>query len=1104
MNEFRVFISSTFNDFKVERNALQQFVFPMLHKLANTFDIRFYPIDLRWGISDQAAQKHLTIDICQKELKRCQESGTKPCFMFMLGDRYGYCPIPNVIPISVFEKINEHAKTEESTLLHRWYKFDKNIASALNPQGAYCLLPQDKQFQDSKSWHLNVAYPISELISRAIDRNAIKTGKTLKFPFSATHYEIEQGLLERPSAQQECFGVLRTIKNLENISDLIAPNVIPFVDITSDGHLDKIAHERANSLKLCVEEVIPEDSILKIQTTFHNSDIDQKYIGELAQDFDVCMSLLEEASTPSSLCEFVWFKLGRAILQAGEEKQKKTVIELEKEAHARFRKKLNDIFIGRVELLDKFQQIMTSSSGDTIVFVGATGSGKSAIISKCLQSAIDDSKNKAVIIERYIGASTRSFKLIPLLKDICAQIALAYNYKLPPANSFAELKRSLDDCLKLASADRPLLLFIDSLERVDQYFHPQVEWIPPNPPPFVKVVTSVSSDNEACLQAIKNHLNPDSLLMIPNLLDEEKGEQNVSTLFNTLLNRHNRRLQRDQSQIVFNRFKCDRSPLFIHLAVEHVKNWYSFTEVKSTEPETFFPSSSEDLIMDRINRLHSTDGHGPEFTSKTLFFLSLSKNGLSEQELVELLSNNERVMNEFSSQSHHETPTKGIPLVLWARLYNDLQPYLTNRRDESTDLLDFTHPVFRRFADRDPVSALATHTAMSQYFLEIEHPPDPDLRTKQTWNFKYPVSSRTITELPHHCLRMAQFLGIQHCWSAFAQILINCAFFRSAWDSNSNEVRHWWTEIEKNSSIRLLDLLSWTKEPWSPAGIQKLIYLIRDLGYTEAALEMQKNLMKEKYPGSSFQQALEGDYANLLINQGKYSESMEIQQRTADTYKRHNNQLPMAASIQSQGIIKRRQGNPQEACRLFDESDRIAEQFLQSPDEVQLATQTIANNAGNRGNALLDMGRYKEAMEEHSRQESLCESIGDSKGVATAIGNQAGILIGQVDNNLLPLAALNNALDLINRQHELAEQTNDHENIHRALANKAVISMMYGRWKNAIRLFKKDIEICKKCGYLTDLANIYLNAATAYNALGDFRMEQQMLIEHQQLVRRIS
>jgi diadenosine tetraphosphate (Ap4A) HIT family hydrolase len=68
---FRVFVSSTFEDLKAERDALQRDVFPKLRKLCEEIGARFQAIDLRWGVRDEAA-----LD---------QQTGIKPNFIVLPG-----------------------------------------------------------------------------------------------------------------------------------------------------------------------------------------------------------------------------------------------------------------------------------------------------------------------------------------------------------------------------------------------------------------------------------------------------------------------------------------------------------------------------------------------------------------------------------------------------------------------------------------------------------------------------------------------------------------------------------------------------------------------------------------------------------------------------------------------------------------------------------------------------------------------------------------------------------------------------------------------------------------------------------------------------------
>jgi hypothetical protein len=102
---FRVFVSSTFSDLKVERNVLQARVFPRLQRLAQENGCRFQAVDLRWGISSEAALDQQTMKICLGEIARCQTISPKPNFIILMGDRYGWRPLPYEIPNAEFQQI---------------------------------------------------------------------------------------------------------------------------------------------------------------------------------------------------------------------------------------------------------------------------------------------------------------------------------------------------------------------------------------------------------------------------------------------------------------------------------------------------------------------------------------------------------------------------------------------------------------------------------------------------------------------------------------------------------------------------------------------------------------------------------------------------------------------------------------------------------------------------------------------------------------------------------------------------------------------------------------------------------------------------------------
>jgi tetratricopeptide (TPR) repeat protein len=90
LREFRVFVSSTFRDMKVERDELVLRIFPRLRKACQERGVVWSDVDLRWGITEEQAAEGKVLPICLAEIKR------RPYFVGILGERYGW--IPDEIP----------------------------------------------------------------------------------------------------------------------------------------------------------------------------------------------------------------------------------------------------------------------------------------------------------------------------------------------------------------------------------------------------------------------------------------------------------------------------------------------------------------------------------------------------------------------------------------------------------------------------------------------------------------------------------------------------------------------------------------------------------------------------------------------------------------------------------------------------------------------------------------------------------------------------------------------------------------------------------------------------------------------------------------------
>ncbi|XP_078577882.1 TPR repeat-containing protein DDB_G0287407-like isoform X2 [Branchiostoma floridae x Branchiostoma japonicum] len=143
----RVFVSSTFTDFHMEREALVKKVFPELREWCEGRQLHLVECDLRWGVPKDSTSQ-TTISICLEELDRClKETDGQPFFLAMLGERYGW--IPSIQDVS--EEIREkYSWVDHLSITHM--EIVRGAVRSDNPSAAFFLrdpdflkdLPQDQ------------------------------------------------------------------------------------------------------------------------------------------------------------------------------------------------------------------------------------------------------------------------------------------------------------------------------------------------------------------------------------------------------------------------------------------------------------------------------------------------------------------------------------------------------------------------------------------------------------------------------------------------------------------------------------------------------------------------------------------------------------------------------------------------------------------------------------------------------------------------------------------------------------------------------------------------------------------------------------------------
>jgi len=787
---FRLFVSSTFQDLRAERNALQQVAFPRLKDFCARHGARFQAIDLRWGVSEEAGFDQQTMNICLGEIRRCHKVTPRPNFLVLLGDRYGWLPPPPQIPAREFEDILESVENpDQRRRLERWYQKDLN---ADPPE--YRLRPRSGEREGFRDWA--VWNPEEEIIRQTLDRATGKEGLDLPpsrrkiYRASATEQEILAGALDVSEPEDKVFCVFRRIQGYP-----MGEEGSPLSGADTFVSLDPQDREKLQRLKLRLVDRLPGACILSQSVVWGDQGpkLTDDYLAHVANWVAESLegAILQEISRSA--------EASLPHVRAPEKLDSDPALLIEVGEHLAFAAERRRHFVGREDALREIAEYIRGEGAVPLAIVGDGGTGKSALMAEATRR-IEEAGSDRVTVVRFVGATPGSSEGRFLLESLCREIPMRYGVSPEdvPAD-YQELVSKLADQFKLARSDRPLVLLVDSL---DQLSEPAsgLSWIPSPLPPHVRLVVSTRTGAER--DRLEDR-GADFLYLGP--LSREDGRLLLEAWL--LASSPPRRLQPDQTKVVLDAFVASGgNPLHLRLATEEARRWPAWARVGETTP-TAIPSTPlavgvrEVIRENLLGRLADKDNHGSVLVSRAMGYLVASRYGLAEDEIIDLLSRDPDVYTWFLQETMHlpqdlvdraaahwsgsvsgsqeelsgsdrwkdtaaarlnelrhnperlrafltdELGLEGLqlPVVLWSRLSFDLEPYLTERRAEGGNLLSFFHREIGDVAAEQFLNDSAKdeiHGRLADYFRSRADPGGT-----ARWDGEGP---RGLSELPYH------------------------------------------------------------------------------------------------------------------------------------------------------------------------------------------------------------------------------------------------------------------------------------------------------------------------------------------------------------------
>jgi hypothetical protein len=676
---FRLFVSSTFVDLAAERDALRKEVFLRLQQLCGERDVHFQSVDLRWGVSQEAALDQQAIKICLEEIARCQRQTPRPNFILLLGERYGWRPLPPRVPAGELDAIRPHLNPDVEELVRSWYREDRNASPS-----EYTLRPREDEFEDDTVWG-PLERRIGEALAAAAEAAALDTTVRRRYRASVTEQEAVAGIFEAEDAREHVHCFFRTI-------------------IGPDGEGGRILRDTGESraqlerLKDELRTYLPEGQVHEYETSWEDGAPSHPYLRALCADVYEAVSAVIEAE----------------LAQAGGG----DALETEREEHARFGLERSRQFVGRARPLRAVADYLAGENSTPLAVVGESGVGKTAFMAQAAAAAAAAHPDATVVV-RFAGATGRATNPRMLLQNLLAELRLARGAvegDVPVAD------HDLVDAFREELArdrERHVMLFVDALDQLAARGEEvDLAWLPSELRLGVQIVVSAAEGPVA--QLLERRLPGEAVVAIKAMPEEEAGD-----LLESWLTDAGRTLRKHQRDEVLRSFAVHGLPLHLRLAFEEARRWPSYAPPE----ETVLADSVPGLIRNLLARLSREENHGELLVSRSLAFLAAGRNGLSEAELLDLLSEDDEVLRDFRRRFPRSPAVGRIPDVVWSRLFSDLEPYLNERRADGRTLLGFYHQQLAEVVEDEFLAddeGRARHATLASYFgrqpLELSGP----------------------------------------------------------------------------------------------------------------------------------------------------------------------------------------------------------------------------------------------------------------------------------------------------------------------------------------------------------------------------------------------
>ncbi|XP_074535636.1 NACHT and WD repeat domain-containing protein 2 [Halichoeres trimaculatus] len=818
----KLYLCSNPEDSVLERRALRENVFPKLREhCRHTQGLDLRVIDpfessdpSRWP--DEKTRQEL--------IKECRETSAGPFLLGLIGHQYGTASLPSQVEVSEFHLLLQEGQqagvsTQE---LERVYQRDENsIPPSYCLRPAHTCCPQQAELQEQEETETKAKEELKKVIqttvSLCVENSLMTPEKARSYYRSALDSDLRFALENRPDGDiiRRCLVYIHRVINAKGQRLTRSKNALQLEAPTLE--LGPAPSDQQLLSELC-DSFLPDlisSSQLLVYTTATECDRRHGYTTARRRGYAECLCQQVNADLLGLIDRVKVLETSEDFLQrdvwAREQAEQDELCDIMSRSYDITRQEEEKVRV----------YVKESKPQRPLVVTGGPCTGKTVLLAHCAQnmkSWLPDSD--PVVITYFCNLST-SPSPKHLLSSLCYQIAAKYKSRtslepnsdpkdskwdqntdfmsphqestteeqacdqdlrtpacldlydtITPDVCLSELKgRFLSLVSLMPSTEQPLILILVGLDRVENNFVLEIiKSLPMPAPPSIKLIFSFSRTQ--ILQGPSQQRSPSSCTSEHS--EEESGyeclklgpvdRKECSKMLASLLRSSGRRVTSGQQVLVNQALTSCCLMLYTRLLKAHTALWHSDSDVT----ESSLPDSVHSSISALLD--HLEEKHGLSIVARALSYLTLSRTGLTEAELADLLCSDDAVQSVYFQQQSSLSSGPALQIDV-ERLLLDLKEFLLRRTVGGSKVLFWVSRHFKLVAARkylwSPELKRELHSVMVDYFsgqwsygnsnqVPFKQKTDTikkgsSLDNSQPFIFTSgQVNLRKVLELPHH------------------------------------------------------------------------------------------------------------------------------------------------------------------------------------------------------------------------------------------------------------------------------------------------------------------------------------------------------------------